>query len=87
MMLEADANVGKLKARAVMADHWNPVLGVPPIPGRQLRRLNGFIAEWVEAAGTLQKVLGDDAPKLRDVAQRYDDAHGNAGKAVDQIRL
>ncbi|MER5319642.1 hypothetical protein [Streptosporangium roseum] len=87
MMLEADANVGKLKTRAPMADHWNPLFGVPPLPGHQLRRLNGFIGEWVEAVGTLQKVLGDDAPKLRDVAQRYDEAHGNAEKAVDQINL
>ncbi|MER5422469.1 hypothetical protein [Streptosporangium roseum] len=87
VMLEADANVGRLKTRAPMADYWNPVLGVPPVPGGQLRRLNGFIEEWVEAAGILQKVLGDDAPKLRDVARRYDEAHGNAEKAVDQINL
>ncbi|MER6950851.1 hypothetical protein ABT294_43235 [Nonomuraea sp. NPDC000554] len=85
VMLEAATNVDKIKAKAPMADHWNPLFGVPPAPGASLRRLNGYIGEWVEAAGTLQRVLGDDAPKLRDVAKRYDDVNEDAGKAVDQI--
>ncbi|MBB4939678.1 hypothetical protein FHR32_003983 [Streptosporangium album] len=85
MMLEAEANVGNLKTKAVTADHWNPVLGVPPLPGVYLRKLNGYIEEWVDAAGTLQKVLGDDAPKLIGVAKRYAAAHKDAEEAVHQI--
>lgn len=85
VMLEAMTNVGKLKAKAVRADRWNPVLGVPPFPGAFLRTLNGYIEEWVDDAGVLQKVLGDDAPKLIGVAKRYDAAHEDAEEAVRQI--
>lgn len=50
-----------------------------------ISRLNGFVGEWVQAAGTLQRVLDDDAPDLINVARRYRDAHDQAEAAVDKI--
>ncbi|MFD8528147.1 hypothetical protein ACFV0L_12125 [Streptosporangium canum] len=85
MMLEAETNVGKLKVKAPMVDHWNPLFGIPDRAAPFVNRLNGYIGEWVEAAGTLQRVLGEDAPNLIRVAKTYRDANEDAGKAADQI--
>lgn len=79
-MLEAATTVGKLKNTAPTTGGWSPLFARSFIS-----RLNGFVGEWVQAAGTLQRVLDDDAPDLINVARRYRDAHDQAEAAVDKI--
>ncbi|GAA3148621.1 WXG100 family type VII secretion target [Nonomuraea roseoviolacea] len=84
VMLEAATNIGRIKAEVpTIGDGW---FDVPAVVHPFLNRFNGYVEEWVEAAGTLQRVLEDDGPKLVTMAKNYRDADEAAEKAVDQIK-
>ncbi|MFE3448593.1 hypothetical protein ACFXJ8_06610 [Nonomuraea sp. NPDC059194] len=85
VMLEAATNVGAIKAKTPTVDDWG-WFDTPRIISPLLSRLNGYIGEWAAAAGTLERVLKDDAPKLISVAKRYRDADEDAKAASDHIK-
>ncbi|MEU8108966.1 hypothetical protein AB0C18_35190 [Nonomuraea muscovyensis] len=83
-MLEAATDVARIKAKTPVVEDggW---FDTPRIISPFLDRLNGYVEEWTAAAGTLERVLKEDAPKLISVAKRYRDAEDDAGAAVNQI--
>ncbi|GAA2370799.1 hypothetical protein GCM10010404_27280 [Nonomuraea africana] len=86
VMLDAATNVGAIKAKTPTVEDWG-WFDAPRIISPLLTRLNGYIGEWVSAAGTLERVLKDDAPKLISVAKRYRDADDDAKAAFNQIKV
>lgn len=85
-MLEAATNVGAIKTKTPTVEDWG-WFDAPRIISPLLTRLNGYIGEWVAAAGTLERVLKDDAPKLISAAKRYRDADDDAKAAFNQIKV
>ncbi|GLW12864.1 hypothetical protein Misp01_79920 [Microtetraspora sp. NBRC 13810] len=82
-MLEAATNVRRIKARTPTVEDWG-WFDTPRIVSPLLGRLNGYVGEWVAAAGTLERVLDEDALKLIASAKAYRGAEEDAGAAVDQ---